>query len=241
MYSSPHRQARWLSAIVSLVSILLLGALIVSAQGDATPLTIGENEVGEITAANSSAAFSIQVGAPQSVNVQVLAITPGFPALLPHPRSREASWSWTRSTTARRPAPLARPIFPARRLSHRGQRRERRDRAVLDQRAAGRAAGAAAAAHAGHAARRRGQPANDAAGVLFQRIAQRHSAAHRAQQRPDADPAVTLRDADSGETLGIDQRALGRRPLPHQRGQRELPARSHPQRRNSAGAVHRLS
>ncbi len=78
MYSAPHRPARWLSALIVFFSILLLGAMIVSAQGDATPLTIGENRVGEITVANGSAAFTVQVGAPQSINLQVLAITPSF-------------------------------------------------------------------------------------------------------------------------------------------------------------------
>ncbi len=78
MNSAPHRPARWLSVIFAFLSILLLGTLIVSAQGDATPLAIGENQIGEITVANSSTAFSIQVGAPQSVNLQVLAITPSF-------------------------------------------------------------------------------------------------------------------------------------------------------------------
>ncbi len=78
MYSSPHRQARWLSVLFAILSILLLGTMIVSAQGDATPLTIGENRVGEISVAASSSVFTIQVGAPQSVNVQVLAITPNF-------------------------------------------------------------------------------------------------------------------------------------------------------------------
>ena len=78
MYSAPQRQARRLSALITFFSLLLLGTMIVSAQGDATPLTIGENRVGEITVANSSAAFTVQVGAPQTVNLQVLAITPSF-------------------------------------------------------------------------------------------------------------------------------------------------------------------
>ncbi len=78
MDSAPHRPARRLSALVLFLSLLLLSTAIVNAQSDVTPLAIGENRVGEITVASSTATFTLQVGAPQSVTLQVLAITPGF-------------------------------------------------------------------------------------------------------------------------------------------------------------------
>ncbi len=69
-----YRQ-RWV-LIASLIAIFLVGTLTISAQG--TPITIGENETGNVTDAGSAVSYTLTVAAPMSVNVQVLAITPGF-------------------------------------------------------------------------------------------------------------------------------------------------------------------
>jgi hypothetical protein len=63
-------------SLIVLVFLLLTGA-VASAQGG-TPLAIGENKAGAVDVAGAAAPFSISVAAPQSVNIQVLAITQGF-------------------------------------------------------------------------------------------------------------------------------------------------------------------
>jgi hypothetical protein len=65
--------------IVMPIWILLFSALAVSAQGNTfTPITIGENLTGEITAAAPSAGYAITVASPQAVQIQVFSITQGF-------------------------------------------------------------------------------------------------------------------------------------------------------------------
>ena len=59
-----------------LFCVLLVGTT-VQAQA-VTPITIGENTIGSIAQANAPADFSITVAVPGTVNVQVLAVTPGF-------------------------------------------------------------------------------------------------------------------------------------------------------------------
>src|SRR5690349_692980 len=76
MYSERAWRRRGFAAITSLIGLLLLGVLGVSAQG-ANPINIGENKTGSVTA-GTPARYSITVAAPQSVNVQILAITAGF-------------------------------------------------------------------------------------------------------------------------------------------------------------------
>ena len=64
--------------VAALVCLLLLGVTSVSAQGSPPPITIGENQIGAVSDAGSSVSYSLMVAAPQSVEIQVLAITPGF-------------------------------------------------------------------------------------------------------------------------------------------------------------------
>ena len=64
--------------LILLSCVFLVGVLAVSAQATPTPITIGENKTGEVTDVNNAVAFAVAVGAPQSISVQVLAITPGF-------------------------------------------------------------------------------------------------------------------------------------------------------------------
>jgi hypothetical protein len=59
------------------VWILLLGVLAVSAQA-ATPINIGENKTGEITQAVTSVSYSLAVASPQAVQIQVFEITQGL-------------------------------------------------------------------------------------------------------------------------------------------------------------------
>ena len=63
-----------------LITALLCAALSggVSAQEAATPISIGENQTGQVTDSSGAVLFAFTLGAPMSVNVQVLAITPGF-------------------------------------------------------------------------------------------------------------------------------------------------------------------
>ncbi len=57
--------------------ILLLGVGVISAQ-DAVAVTVGENKTGEISAEAPSVLYRLEVGAPQSVNIQLLAISPAL-------------------------------------------------------------------------------------------------------------------------------------------------------------------
>ncbi len=73
-----RQQARWSSIIAGLIGIFLLGILTVSAQDTGTPINVGENKTGDIAEPAGSTAYSLAIGTPQSVNVLVLAITPGY-------------------------------------------------------------------------------------------------------------------------------------------------------------------
>lgn len=59
------------------LALLLLTGAVASAQGG-TPLAIGENKAGAVDVAGAAVPFSVSVAAPQSVNIQVLAISQGF-------------------------------------------------------------------------------------------------------------------------------------------------------------------
>lgn len=72
------RHLSWL-AVVFLVGVSLSGAPGVGAQGgEPTPITIGENRIGEVTAEVASPSYAVTVESPQSLDIQVLAITQGF-------------------------------------------------------------------------------------------------------------------------------------------------------------------
>jgi hypothetical protein len=64
--------------LIFLICVFLVGVLAVSAQAAPTPINIGENKTGEVTDANTPVQYAVAVGAPQSISIQVLAITPGF-------------------------------------------------------------------------------------------------------------------------------------------------------------------
>ncbi|MBN1963656.1 MAG: SH3 domain-containing protein [Anaerolineae bacterium] len=64
--------------------ILSLGGVpVAQAQGgDTTALNIGDNKLGEVTAAQPTPAYALTILTPQTIDLQVLAVTPGFaPAL----------------------------------------------------------------------------------------------------------------------------------------------------------------
>jgi hypothetical protein len=58
--------------------LLLISAVTVAAQAAATLITLGENKTGSITDASNTSLYSIEVGAPQSVIILMLALTPDF-------------------------------------------------------------------------------------------------------------------------------------------------------------------
>ncbi len=70
------RRSLWVILITS-ICMFLMGALTVSAQAP-TPINVGENKTGEVVAADVPVLYSVTVGAPMSINLQVLAITSGF-------------------------------------------------------------------------------------------------------------------------------------------------------------------
>ncbi len=71
------RQRRWSFLLLS-ICILLVGALTASAQATPTPVTIGQNTIGNISDPTAPIQYALVLGAPQSVSVQVLAVTQGF-------------------------------------------------------------------------------------------------------------------------------------------------------------------
>jgi uncharacterized protein YraI len=78
MAASLSWQHRRRGLLLTLVVMLLTGALAVSAQGLPTPVNIGDNVIGEISAANPAPTYLLNNTAPQQINVQVIAITQGF-------------------------------------------------------------------------------------------------------------------------------------------------------------------
>ncbi len=68
----------WSAAVFSLA--LSLGSILPArAQGEeATPITIGENKIGEVTGADQAPSYVVTVLTPQSLVIQVLAVTQGF-------------------------------------------------------------------------------------------------------------------------------------------------------------------
>ncbi|MEO8395133.1 MAG: hypothetical protein ABI700_19205, partial [Chloroflexota bacterium] len=77
MSSISHRTL-WSLVLSVLVWLFLVGAVTVGAQAVAIPITLGENKTGSIADASNPALYSIEVGAPQSVIILVLAVTPDF-------------------------------------------------------------------------------------------------------------------------------------------------------------------
>ena len=72
------RHPAWL-AVVLLVCASLSGVPWAHAQGgEPTPINVGENRIGEVTAEVASLSYALTVGAPQTLDIQVLAITQGF-------------------------------------------------------------------------------------------------------------------------------------------------------------------
>jgi hypothetical protein len=64
-------------SLIALALLLLTSVVLVSAQA-ATPIAIGENKAGALDATVSVVPYSISVATPQSVNIQVLAISQGL-------------------------------------------------------------------------------------------------------------------------------------------------------------------
>ncbi|MEO8393764.1 MAG: hypothetical protein ABI700_12305, partial [Chloroflexota bacterium] len=64
--------------LIFLICVFLVGVLAINAQAAPTPINIGENKTGEVTDASSAVEYAVTVAAPQSISIQVLAITPGF-------------------------------------------------------------------------------------------------------------------------------------------------------------------
>jgi uncharacterized protein YraI len=78
MNAANSRSPRQWFSLFSLICILLLGTAVVRAQPTPVPISIGENQLGNIAAANGNVRYSLSVPSPQSVEIQVLAVTPGF-------------------------------------------------------------------------------------------------------------------------------------------------------------------
>lgn len=72
----PRRFLRLWLVVVSLISTLLLGTTLVSAQTTPIPITVGQNQAG--TLADTSVQYSLNVETPQSIEVQVLGISSGL-------------------------------------------------------------------------------------------------------------------------------------------------------------------
>lgn len=76
----PRLLVRSLSSVAVVLLVLSSGnAPPVRSQGEeATPITIGENKIGEVTGADQAPSYVVTVLAPQSLVIQVLAVTQGF-------------------------------------------------------------------------------------------------------------------------------------------------------------------
>lgn len=77
-----HVVARTLFVVTLLAALCLTSVGSVMAQGGLTPVEVGENRLGEIPDDASSVGYKIEVATPQSINIQLLPITPGFHAIL---------------------------------------------------------------------------------------------------------------------------------------------------------------
>src|SRR5690349_13749397 len=61
------------------IAMLLMSVVAANAQTTTpTPINIGENQTGEITAAAAAVSYSVQISSPQTAIVQVLGITQGL-------------------------------------------------------------------------------------------------------------------------------------------------------------------
>jgi uncharacterized protein YraI len=72
-----QRQSRWWLRRMTLLLLLLAGAVTVSAQVP-TPITIGENQTGQVVDSSVPVRYSFISAAPLSVQIQVLAISQGL-------------------------------------------------------------------------------------------------------------------------------------------------------------------
>src|SRR5215216_3477560 len=72
-----QRRSRWWLRLTTLLLLLLAGAVTVSAQAP-TPITVGENQTGQIVDSSLPVRYSFASAAPLSVQIQVLAISQGL-------------------------------------------------------------------------------------------------------------------------------------------------------------------
>ena len=75
--NASNRRSLW-ATLAALICILLIGALLVSAQSTPPSIPIGENQSSSLTNASSTSLFSVTVTTPQNINVLILATSPGF-------------------------------------------------------------------------------------------------------------------------------------------------------------------
>lgn len=78
MHTAKRKPRQGLVVLLTFLCVVLTGVLSVSAQTPAIPITIGENKTGNVTGPGTSVGYALSVAAPQSVNIQVLAISSGF-------------------------------------------------------------------------------------------------------------------------------------------------------------------
>src|SRR6266568_4754428 len=71
------RRPLW-AVVGALICILLIGALLVSAQSTPPSIPIGENQTASLTDPSSTMQFGIAATTPQNINVEILATSPGF-------------------------------------------------------------------------------------------------------------------------------------------------------------------
>jgi uncharacterized protein YraI len=57
---------------------LCLGLQVVTAQGTPVPISVGENQTGQLTEIQPTVTYAVGITQPQSVNIAVFGITPGF-------------------------------------------------------------------------------------------------------------------------------------------------------------------
>ncbi len=73
-----RRSASISITVVTFICLFFMGSLRLGAQAAGTPINIGENKTGQVLDAAVPVQYSVTVAAPMSINVQLLAITPGF-------------------------------------------------------------------------------------------------------------------------------------------------------------------
>lgn len=78
MHTAERNSRHGLIILLTCFCIMLVGVFSVSAQTPVTPITVGENKTGNVTNPTTSVPYALSVAAPQSINIQVLAISQGF-------------------------------------------------------------------------------------------------------------------------------------------------------------------